>query len=381
MGFVLLATVRTTGLPPALAGGLLAAALTAPHVLGPLSARFLDRASDPRRVLAAAAILYAAFVATAALTLGAVPIALSIVLVAIAGFCGPLLTGGLSSTLASLVAPDERPQRRAQGWDALTYGIGGTLGPAVVALVASLADPLVAVVALSGAAIASAGLTVFLPRLPSARGSIDDGSRSRGVIRALVRVGPLRRATVLTMAAAVPGGAVAVIAVAFSRQTVGDPAQGGLLVAAFGVGNLIGAVILTVLPLRGGAERNLELFTLLVAAAFAGCSLATSFVALMIMLAVAGGLNAPYFAATLAVRSEFSPPALRGQTFTAMAGFKTAAGSAGSAAAGVTIGLGSPLLFFCGAALVAIVLLAAHIDHTIAIRRHKTLGMTQRSRA
>jgi len=317
-----------------------------------------------------ASTVYGIAVATAALTLGSVPIAVSIVVVGIAGFCGPLLTGGLSSTLASLIPADERPQRRAQGWDALTYGIGGTLGPAAVALIVSLGDPLIALLAVSGASIVSAGITVLLPTRAAPSTANGERARSHGVIPALLQIGPLRRATALTIAAAVPGGAVAVIAVAFARDTVGDSSSGGLLVAAFGIGNLVGALTLTLLPLRGRAEQNLELFTLLIAAAFVACAFATTFSALTAALAVAGALNAPYFAATLAVRSEFAPPALRGQTFTAMAGFKTAAGSAGTAVAGITVGLGAPLLFLCGAALIAVAVLAAHIDSAVAARWH-----------
>src|SRR4051812_10680609 len=85
--------------PPVLIGGLLAAALTAPHLLGPLLARRLDRAADPRPFLATACIAYGGLLALAAVLVGGAPTGVVAVLVATAGLCGPLLTGGLSSIL------------------------------------------------------------------------------------------------------------------------------------------------------------------------------------------------------------------------------------------------------------------------------------------
>ncbi len=61
VGLVLLAVEPVTGLPHgARAGGLLAAALTAPHLAGPWLARWLDRASDGRYLLAASFVGFGA---------------------------------------------------------------------------------------------------------------------------------------------------------------------------------------------------------------------------------------------------------------------------------------------------------------------------------
>src|SRR4051794_17811275 len=132
VGLVLLATTTPHLSRAPTVGGLLAACLTMPHLLGPVVGRLLDRASDGRRLLAVAFVLYGLALFAASLLLGKVPVVPVAGLVAVAGACGPLLTGGLSSRLASLVRPEELAQRRAQGWDAVTYGIGGSLGPAAV---------------------------------------------------------------------------------------------------------------------------------------------------------------------------------------------------------------------------------------------------------
>src|SRR4051794_6172766 len=160
VGLALLAT--SSGLRHGAAvGGLLAAALTAPHLLGPWVARRLDAAQDGRRLLAAAFLAYGAAVAGAALLLGRVEVALVVVAVVVAGTCGPLLTGGLSSRLAPTAGDG------LEGWDSLSYGLGGTGGPALVAIATAATSPLAAVLALAGAAGLGGG--VAPPPPPGAR--------------------------------------------------------------------------------------------------------------------------------------------------------------------------------------------------------------------
>src|SRR4051794_10045416 len=157
VGLVLLATSPATGLHDGAAvGGLLAAALTAPHLLGPWVGRRLDQARDGRIVLAAACVVYGAALAAAALLLGRVALPLVVPPVVVAGACGPLLTGGLSSGLAAIAGGE---WGRAEGWDAITYGLAGTLGPALVAALAAATTPLAAVLTLAAAALAAAAVT------------------------------------------------------------------------------------------------------------------------------------------------------------------------------------------------------------------------------
>ncbi len=149
-------------------GSALAVALTAPHLLGPFLARRLDAARDGRLLLAAAFAAFGLALATAAVLLGSVPLRVVVLVVAGAGACGPLLTGGLSSRLAAIVGGDAQTQRRAEGWDSVSYGIGGTAGPAGVAALAALASPLIAMLALAAAAtIAAAENRKRLPRASS----------------------------------------------------------------------------------------------------------------------------------------------------------------------------------------------------------------------
>src|SRR3954468_20730953 len=68
-------------------GGLLAAGLTAPHLLGPLLARRLDAARDGRGVLALAFAAYGAALGAAALALDRGALTPAAALVVAAGIC------------------------------------------------------------------------------------------------------------------------------------------------------------------------------------------------------------------------------------------------------------------------------------------------------
>lgn len=152
--------------------GVLGACITVPHLLGPFVARPLDLARDGRKVIAAACLLYATALAAGVLTYGHAPAVATGLLLAAAGTCGPLLTGGISSRLPAIVGPRPRlrTQRRAQGWDVATYGIGGTVGPSLVAALSGWVSPTAAALALAVGAAAAAGESCSCrsPRRPTA---------------------------------------------------------------------------------------------------------------------------------------------------------------------------------------------------------------------
>ncbi|MBW8485373.1 MFS transporter [Actinomadura parmotrematis] len=341
----------------ALSGGLLAAALSAPHLAGPWLAARLDRARDGRRLLAASYLLYGTALAAGALTVGRLPVALAAV--AVAGACGPLLTGGLSSRLAGVSSA------RAQGWDALTYGIGGTAGPALVAGLAALAGPLAAVLALSAAAVVASVLALSLPPVPAPVPARDGTGGTWSGVRVLAAPGPLRRVTVLTLLTAVQLGAMPVIAGLLGPHLAGRPGAAGALTVAYGAGNLAGGLLVTAVPLRGDPERAaLRLFTVL-GAVTAACALAPSLGWALAGFALVGAGNAASFTATLAARAAYAPPAARAQVFVTSAGLKVAVSAAGAALAGTAAGLGGAALLLAAAALAGAAVLLALADRAL----------------
>jgi hypothetical protein len=352
VGLVLLAGTGNSG-----AAGLLAACITAPHLVGPVLARRLDRTADVRTLLAAACLVYAVALAAGSATVGRWPLAVSLALLVPAGLCGPVLTGGLSSHLPAVVPGNETVRRRAQGWDAVTYGVAGSLGPSVVALVAGAVAALPALLLLSAAAVTAAAFVLSLPApRRDAAPETGDVLRLRDAVR-LVATPGLRRAAGTSTVASLAAGAATLFAVGLAVDMGRPPASGALLAALYGLGNLGGSFLVTLVPLRGDPDRQVLRLSALVALTFAACGLAPSY-PLAAAAFVAGGLvNGPFFAATLAARTEYAPAGGRAQVFVTMAAAKVAASAAGAAIAGA-VGLGRARVGLVAAAVVVLVVTA-----------------------
>jgi MFS family permease len=358
VGLVLLAADRHQS--PAM-GGLLVAALNAPHLVGPWLAVRLDRARDRRRLLAAAYLAYGVALAAGALALTRTPVG-ALVAVAVAGCCGPLLTGGLSSVLDDL-----GPSPRRRGWDALSYGVGSTAGPAATAALTGFAGPLDAVLGLALAAVAAAALVLTLPL--GARERPREALGLRAGLGVLVSRPPLRRVTVLTLLAAVELGALPVVAVVFGRDLHGTAAAGATLTVAYGAGNLVGSALVTAWPLRGEPEVSaLRLFTAM-AVVTALCAVAPGYGTAVAGFAVLGVVTATLFTATLAARGAYAPDGAQAQVFVTSAGLKVAMAAVGAASAGAAAGWGGRALLLGAAGVTGTAVVVALVDATVTAKR------------
>ncbi|GAA3897550.1 hypothetical protein GCM10022244_04810 [Streptomyces gulbargensis] len=295
-------------------------------------------------------------------------------LVVVGGLCNPLMTGGLSSRLALIVGEDTRAQRRAEGWDSATYGSSNILGPAAVAAITALSGALAAVVVL-GAAGVLAGLLMFaLPREDRTAAARQRSMPVRDALKVIARRGPLRRVMIATMITSVSTGGVMVIAVVFGQTLQGSTGAGAALGAAYGVGNLGGALLTGVFPLTGEPERWVLRLIAANAVAVGLCASAPGYVLALVTFALAGATSAVLFTASLAVRSVYSPPNARAQVFVTMAGLKMAAGSAGTALAGTLVGVGPRLALCLNALVVASAVTIALTDLRLARRRSSAAG-------
>lgn len=333
VAIVLLA--HSTG-QPGWVSGLLGAAITAPHLLGPFIARRLDTAADGRKVIAVSALAHGLLLGGAALLMPVAWVGLSAVVLFTSGLFGPMLTGGVSSRLPSIAGPSQKSQRRAQSWDVASYGLSGTLGPAVVAAVAGAFSPLAAALMLAAAALVGAGAVLALPR----QASVVEAAAVPSPLRTLHTIwtsGPLRRTLSLTVVVAFSVAVLPIYAVAIA-PTFGSPALAGTLVAGYGVGNLAGSALLMVKPLRGDADRLTMGLAAIVAITLVIVIPMPNFIMTVGAFTLAGIANAFFFAATLAARSEYAPVEARGQVFIWVGALKIAAGSAGTAVAGSLIG-------------------------------------------
>ncbi|MFF2318105.1 MFS transporter [Arthrobacter sp. NPDC058097] len=352
--------VTTSGAPGWLAG-LLGACITAPHLLGPLVARSLDSCRDGRVLIAWACVVHGATLAAAVLLYPVTWPAVTGVLLVASGLVGPLLTGGISSRLPAIAGPDRVSQRRAQGWDVATYGIGGTIGPSVVAAVSAWAGPTAAALILAAGTFAAAAVVRLLPYVPPAAVAAEV-PRPVQTLRLMAVTGRLRRMLYLTVAVAFSVAALPIAAVASTAVFHVQPAAAGVLTAAYGLGGLAGSAGVMCRPLRGDADRLVTRLAGLVAGALAVAALSGSFAPAVAAYAAAGAMNSFFFAATLAARSEFAPPQVRGQVFVWVGALKIAAGSAGTAAAGVVM-TGEPQFpLLLAAALILAVAAASVLD-------------------
>lgn len=336
VAIVLLA--HSTG-QPGWVSGLLGAAITAPHLLGPFIARRLDTAVDGRKVIAVSALAHGILLAAAAFLMPVTWVGLSAVVLFVSGVFGPMLTGGVSSRLPSIAGPSQTSQRRAQSWDVASYGLSGTVGPAAVASMAAVFGPLAATLMLAAAAVVGAGAVLVLPKQAPVAQAVEVPSPSK-TLRTIWASGPLRRTLGLTVVVAFSVAVLPIYAVAISA-TFGSPAVAGTLVAGYGVGNLAGSALLMVIPLRGDADRLTMGLAAIVALTLAIVIPMPNLVTATAAFTLAGVANALFFAATLAARSEYAPVQARGQVFIWVGALKIAGGSAGTAVAGSLIGSSS----------------------------------------
>jgi MFS family permease len=357
VGIVLLANLVA---PHTATAGVLAACLTAPHLAGPFAARLLDRTRRKLLLIAGAFALYAVALTGAAFLLSHHFVALAAIACVAAGTCGPLLTGGLSSLLAALVPSSESTQRRAQGMDAFTYGVAATCGPALIAIVAATRSPAAAVISAAVLALVAAMVVLTLPSEATAPvGDSEPAFTVRKALAVLIQVGGLRRTAVGTALSALPIGAISLLAVAFALDHHGSAVQGALLVTADGVGALVGSTLAILRPLRGDPDRQIRWWTITVAVGFALCAAAPGIPIAAIAFFLTGAATSVQFAASLAARSSFAPPAARAQIFVTMAGLKVAFSSLGVALVGLATGIDSRWLLL--AATTAVLVGAAYM--------------------
>jgi MFS family permease len=370
VGLILLAFDPTLHISGAGAlGGLLVAALTAPHLVAPWVGERLERSNDGRGLLAVSYLWYALALGSGALLLGHTPVAVPLGLITLAGLCGPLLTGGLSSRLPAIAAHNERAQSRAQGIDALTYGVGGTLGPVLVAGLSALAGPRAALLGLCSMSIAAAMLTLTLPGRPlppqadPATPKPSTSQRVRAGLRPLITNPPLRRVSILTLVGALGTGGLPVITASLGIHLSNRATSGAILLTALGAGSLLGSLLVTVFPLTGEPEvLALRHFSGLTAVT-AACALAPTILWSLISFMILGVVQATFFTTTLAARAQYSPPSSRAQVFVTSAGLKVAVSSLGAAIAGLCSGFASgQALLLAVAALTAIGLLSTLAD-------------------
>ncbi len=345
---VALALAAATRLDSVAVGGLLIAVLNAPSVVAaPVIGALTDAVRSPKRFMLGASVVMAAALALTAF-LGEVPLALVVVALLAAGCVVPVFIGGLSAWV-----DEAMPGDHARGFavDALSYNLAGIAGPAIVAGMSALLTATGALLALAAVMVVGGLLLQLLP-IAGRGGAADPRSLARGVARAtrhLVTHGPLARVVLAGAVVQLGGGMMPVVAVLVAVHRGLSESAGGLLLTAFSIGGVTGALLVAVPAIT----RRISAVPprLMMAGSFAATGVLTllaavspSFLLTAIALGLSGLPDATGVAAMLRLRQEESPPDVRAQVFVVAAGTRAVTAAIGAAVAGAIAGLDPSLL-------------------------------------
>ncbi|MFF5007969.1 MFS transporter [Streptomyces phaeochromogenes] len=339
------------------ASALLAGITVSAAVGGPLLGALLDRSPRPGRLLARALALYGTGLVLILLSLGRLPLELTVLIAVFTGLLGPALSGGWTAQLPRVVPRERMP--RANALDAMTFSLASLVGPALAGALAHLLGAPAAVVA-------SAALIAFaLPAawtLPMGRDRDRDKTPSAASltadlaagIRAITRTRPLARATLASVVSCTGLGMLITCTPLLGERAFGSAAEGTLLLTCTAVSALAANAVLARRPRTIAPDTIIWSSTLLLAVALVLS--ATGHPVLVVAAALTAGVGeGPQLAALLAVRHRESPERLRSQVFTTGASLKITGFALGAAVAGplATHSLPTALLTAAGVQLVA----------------------------
>ena len=344
---------------PGLAGAVVAAFTLPAVVTGPVLGAWLDRTSRRRLALASNQVLLTASLLGLLAAAGRGPGWVLPALAALAGLTGPLATGGYTSMIPLLVP--EPLLARANALEASSFNTAAIAGPAVAGALAAVTGPASAVLAEAVLAALAVAAIARLPRVAVPAGDRPDplGATIRQGLRHLARTPVLRGVTVAT-AVGMCGTGLLTLALPFWAERLGAGRAGaGYLWAALEAGAIAGALA-AARPTAPWPPQRVVLAGLgLFGLAILAWPLAPSFPVALVLVALAGVVEGPSFAATFATRQRWSPPALRGQIFTTAASLKLGAFAIGAALAAPTVargGVGGTLVAVGAIQLLAVAL-------------------------
>jgi predicted MFS family arabinose efflux permease len=331
---VLLVLARTGR--AALAGAAVAATTLPSVVTGPVLGAWLDRTARRRLALASNQVVLGASLLAILAAAGRAPGPVLLLLAALAGLTAPLATGGFTSMIPSLVP--ERLLHRANALEASSFNTAAIAGPALAGAVAAGPGPAAAVAVEAGLCGLALLAILRLPRV--ARVAEPTASMTATIRQGLAHLAatPVLRGVTVATAVALGGLGLLTLALPFLAERLGAGLAGaGYLWAALEAGGMAGALAGARLLAGWPPQRVVMAGLALLGLVMATWPLAPSFPVALLLVALAGVLEGPAFAATFATRQRWSPAALRGQIFTTAASLKVGAFAVGAALAGPTV--------------------------------------------
>ncbi|MGW3123546.1 MFS transporter [Streptomyces sp. NPDC001107] len=329
--------VRAEGGTYSLAGGLAAVYGVANAVGQPLLGRLVDLYGQPRVQLPAA--LGSAVAMSGFAFAGIDPPALAYACVALAGLFTPPLEGGLRALWSSVLRGEGQVQT-AYAMDAVAQEVMFTVGPLLVTLCVSLWSAQVALVLVNVVGVLGALSVVVSPPSRAWR-SAPREAHWLGALRSpglLVLLGAF-------LAVGIALGSIAVAAVAYADGHGGDAVYGWLM-AAIGLGALVGGTAYGARQWSGAPERRLRVLVALLAVCYVPLTLMPGPVVMTVLAGVAGLFLAPCLACAFVLVDRHAPRGTVTEAFSWIVTTFTVGSSVGTGLAGPVVEWGGAVWGF-----------------------------------
>ncbi|MEV4997635.1 MFS transporter [Streptomyces niveus] len=279
--------------------GVLAAVYGLATAIGqPLLGRAVDLVGQPRVQLPAAVLSALGMVLLAGTGIDPLPLAFAAVVVA--GLFTPPLEGGLRALWPSVLGREDRVHR-AYAMDAVAQEVMFTAGPLLVTLLVALWSPAAALLVINAIGVVGA-LTVVLSKPSRAWRSAPREAHWLGALRSPGLLALLAAFLFIGLAL----GSITVAGVAYADDQ-GRESVYGWLMAALGLGALVGGLAYGARQWTGTPERRLLWITALLAAGYLPLTLTPGVVAMTGLAALSGVFLAPALACAFIVVDRHAP--------------------------------------------------------------------------
>ncbi|MFE0522417.1 MFS transporter [Streptomyces sp. NPDC058954] len=323
--------VRAEGGTYSLAGGLAAVYGVANAVGQPVLGRLVDLHGQPRVQLPASlasALAMACFAVT-----GTDPLALAYACVAAAGLFTPPLEGGLRALWPSVLGREEQVHT-AYAMDAVAQEVMFAAGPLLVTLCVSLWSAGAALVVVNVIGVLGALSVVVSPPSRAWRSAPREAHwlgalRSRGLLALL--------GAFLFVGMAL--GSITVASVPYADEHGGDAVYGWIM-AAIGLGALIGGTVYGARRWTGEPARRLQVLVALLAVCYLPLMLMPGAVAMVLLTVVAGLFLAPVIACAFVLVDRHAPRGTVTEAFSWIVTTFTVGASVGTGLAGPVVEAG-----------------------------------------
>ncbi|NNN32914.1 MFS transporter [Streptomyces sp. S3(2020)] len=329
--------VRAEGGSYSLAGALAAVYGVANAVGQPVLGRLVDLYGQPR-VQLPAAIVSALGMAAFAFT-GPDSLAAACVAVAVAGLFTPPLEGGLRALWPSVLRK-EGQVHTAYAMDAVAQEVMFTVGPLLVTVCTSLWSARAALLVLNVIGVLGA-LSVVLSRPSRAWRSAPREAHWLGALRSPGLLALLGAFLFVGIAL----GSITVASVPYADDHGGDAVYGWLM-AAIGLGALIGGTVYGARRWTGEPGRRLQVLVALLAVCYLPLLLMPGAVAMVLLTVVAGVFLAPAIACAFVLVDQHAPRGTVTEAFSWLVTTFTVGASVGTGVAGPVVEAGGALWGF-----------------------------------